>query len=280
MKARVKAFFKNFWNVIKRPDMAILPGQLAFFLGLSIVPTVTLIGFVATRLNLSMDFIYSFLSKTFNADIASFIVPTLSDAPGLKFVLYLILGYIIASNGAASIIVTSNAIYNIPNGNYFKRRLKAIVMTFFLVLLFTFILIVPVFGDKIILLLEYINISSKVTENIIVTFNVLKGPVSWFIMFLLIKIIFTMAPDRKIPSSYVNYGAIFTTVFWVLVTMAYSFYINDVANYNLFYGGAANIVILLLWVYLLSYIFVIGMALNYREEKIKLEKTGQIETNK
>jgi len=27
---------------------------------------------------------------------------------------------------------------------------------------------------------------------------------------------------------------------------------------------------------LLAYIFTIGMAVNYREEKIKLEKTGQI----
>lgn len=89
-----------------------------------------------------------------------------------------------------------------------------------------------------------------------------------------------MAPDRKIPSSYVNYGAIFTSISWVLVTTIYSYYINNFARYDVFYGGLANIVILMLWVYLLAYIFVIGIGLNYHKEEIILEKTGIIDVKK
>ena len=85
-----------------------------------------------------------------------------------------------------------------------------------------------------------------------------------------------MAPDRLLPSKYVNYGAIFTSVAWVLITSIFSYYISHIAVYDVFYGGLANIVILMLWFYLLAYIFTIGMALNYREEEIKLEKTSQI----
>ena len=59
----------------------------------------------------------------------------------------------------------------------------------------------------------------------------------------------------------------------------YSYYINHFANYALFYGGLANIVMLMLWVYFLAFIFVIGMALNQKEEISKLEKTGVIKTN-
>jgi uncharacterized BrkB/YihY/UPF0761 family membrane protein len=36
---------------------------------------------------------------------------------------------------------------------------------------------------------------------------------------------------------------------------------------------------LMLWIYFLASIFVIGMALNYKEEVVKLEKTGSINLN-
>jgi membrane protein len=149
-------------------------------------------------------------------------------------------------------------------------------MTFIIVLLFLFILVVPVFGNKIIEMVEYVNLNESITKTIVFSFNLMKGPVAWFIIFCFIKILYTMAPDRKIPSSYVNYGAIFTTIMWVIVTAIYSYYINNFANYTIFYGGLANIVMLMLWIYLLATIFVIGMALNYKEEVIKLEKTGSI----
>ena len=86
-----------------------------------------------------------------------------------------------------------------------------------------------------------------------------------------------MAPDKKIPSQNVNGGAIFTTIGFILITSLYSYYIQEFANYSIFYGSLANIVILMLWVYLLSYVFVIGMAMNYHEE---LEKTGVMEIQK
>ena len=86
-----------------------------------------------------------------------------------------------------------------------------------------------------------------------------------------------MSPDKKVPSKSVTGGALFTTAGWILATYIYSFYITKYANYSVFYGSLANIVILILWVYLLSYILVIGMALNYHEE---LEKTGIIEIKK
>ena len=96
------------------------------------------------------------------------------------------------------------------------------------------------------------------------------------VYFFFIKLLYTMAPDRKLPSRFVNYGAVFTSVFWILATYLYSYYINHFANYSVFYGGLANIVILMLWVYLLAYIYVIGLALNNREEIDKIEKTANI----
>jgi membrane protein len=280
MMERSKKFFKNVLSVIKRPEMSILPGQLAFFFVLSVVPIVTLITYEASFFHLSTDFITNFIRKAFSDEVVDLIVPIVSISNvNFTFFLTLIVGFYVASNGAASIIVTSNAIYGIPDSGFFKRRVKAIIMTFIIVLLFIFILVVPVFGQNIIDMVQYVNLNSHITDTMVFAFNLLKGPVAWFIIFCLIKILYTMAPDRRIPSSYVNYGAVFTTVMWIVITALYSYYINNFANYAIFYGGLANIVMLMLWIYFLAFIFVIGMALNHKEEEIKLEKTGAINLN-
>jgi membrane protein len=86
-----------------------------------------------------------------------------------------------------------------------------------------------------------------------------------------------MAPDKKIPSHGVNKGAIFTTVGFIVITYIYSLYTTSFARYDVFYGNLASIVVLMIWFYLLSYIFTIGLALNYREEVITLEKTAKLD---
>lgn len=277
MIQRLKGFIQKVFHVISRPEMSVLPGQLAFFFVLSVVPIVTLITYGASFLHLPLDFISNFIGKAFGSEVANLITPMIASANiDLSFFITLLVGYHIASNGAASIIVSSNAIYGIPDSDFLHRRIKAMIMTVIIVILFLFILIVPVFGQNIIEMIKFVNMNDAITKTIVFTFHLLQGPITWFIMFCFIKILYTMAPDRKLESSYVNFGACFTTFMWVIVTAIYSYYINHFANYTVFYGGLANIVMLMLWVYFLAYIFVIGMALNYKEEIIKLEKTGAI----
>lgn len=277
MIKRLKRFLANVYSVIQKPEMGVLPGQLAFFFVLSVVPIVTLITYGASFLHLPINFITDFIGKAFTSEAAELLIPIVTEPNvNFSFFLTLIVGFYIASNGASSIIVTSNTIYGIPDSGFVKRRIKAIIMTIIIVILFIFILVIPLFGKNIIEMVQYVNMNEHITKTIVFAFNLLKGPVTWFIIFCFIKILYTMAPDRRIPSSYVNYGAIFTTIMWIIVTALYSYYINNFANYAVFYGALANIVMLMLWIYFLANIFVIGMALNYKEEVVKLEKTGAI----
>lgn len=277
MKNRFKEFLANVHSVIRRPEMVILPGQLAFFFVLSVVPIVTLIAYGASFLHLPIHFITDFISKSFSSDIAKLLIPIVSvQNINFSFFLTLFIGFYVASNGASSIIITSNTIYGIKEAGFLNRRIKAIIMTIIIVLLFLFILVISVFGKNIIDMVEFVNMNQSITKTIVFAFNLVKGPVTWFIIFCFIKILYTMAPDRRIPSSYVNTGAIFTTVMWTFVTALYSYYIHNFANYSAFYGALANIVMLMLWFYFLATIFVVGLALNYKEEIVKLEKTGVI----
>lgn len=278
MKEKIKRGIHNFFKIIKRPEMEILPGQLAFSFVLSIVPTLTILTYVASAFHFSLDFISDFITKAFSQDFSNLLLGTnMITNADWKFFITLIIGYVLASNGTASIIVSSNTIYNIKNSNFFKRRVKAFIMVFLIILLFIFLLTFGVFGTKIIEMLQLMEINQKVITNITLLISVLKGPVSWFIIFCFIKIIFTMAPDKKIESQEVNKGAVFTTVGFIIVTYIYSLYTTNFARYDVFYGNLASIVVLMIWIYLLSFIFTIGLALNYREEVIHLEETAKLD---
>ena len=56
----------------------------------------------------------------------------------------------------------------------------------------------------------------------------------------------------------------------MIATQIYSFWVANIANYDIFYGSISNIIILLIWVYILAYIFANGMMLNagMHEEEI------------
>ena len=278
MKNKISKGLKSFMSVIKRPEMGVLPGHLSFSLMLSLVPTLTLITYISSVFHFSMDFIGDFITKAFSEEFANLLLGTnLAMSADWKFVLTLIVGYLLASNGAAALILSSNTIYGIKNDSFLKRRIKALLMILIIILLFIFLLIFNVFGNNIIEMLDLMDFNREIITNVTLIISVLKGPISWFIIFVFIKILFTMAPDKGIKSSEVNKGAIFTTGGFVIVTYIYSLYATKFARYDVFYGNLASIVVLLIWLYLLSYIITIGLALNYKSEVETLEKTQQLD---
>ena len=108
---KAKEVLKRLWNILARPDMLVLPGQLAFFFLLATVPTITLIAYGASLFNVSMDFISNFLLKAFGSDIASLITPMINDIHvSFEFLIPLFVAFYAASGGASSIIVSSNGL--------------------------------------------------------------------------------------------------------------------------------------------------------------------------
>lgn len=274
MKTKIKRFFRRLKKVIFRQDMMLLPGQLAFFLVLAIIPTMTLITYGASVLNLSMDFLHNFLSKAFSSEIANLMLSTAKVSNvGFKLSIVIIICYYIASNGTASLIVTSNTIYGIKNGSWLKRRIKSIFMTFLFILIVVFLLIVPIFGERILDLILSVNLNQDISNLLFRIYTWLQSPIMWVLLFIIIKMLYVIAPDRKIKSYSTNYGAFFTTVTWIATTKLYSVWINKYADYSAFYGGLTSICILMIWFYFLAYLFVIGIALNYQiEEEVDSEE--------
>lgn len=274
-KKSIKEFFKNFYKVLRKPNMVILPGNLAFYFVLAIIPALSLVSYGASILNLSTDVIYDFISHSFSAEIADLILGVnLNNVVGFEFIITIIIGLYVSTNGADAIILSSNTIYNIESKSWLKRRFKALGMTILLALLLLFMLIVPVFGETIITLIEEVNINPILTNRIVAVFEFIQGPITWLIMFVIIKMLYSIAPDQK-KKRIVDYGAIFSTIMFVVGTKVYSLYITNYASYSALYGGLANIIVLMIWIYFLSYIFTIGIALNYEKYETNMLKNGK-----
>ena len=65
---------------------------------------------------------------------------------------------------------------------------------------------------------------------------------------------------------------------WVIATAVFKFYLAYFARYDILYGNLSTLIIMLVWCYFLSYIFVLGMAINAskREQIEFLEETKKL----
>ena len=135
-------------------------------------------------------------------------------------------------------------------------------MTIILVILLFFILIVLGFGNTILKYVIELKLFGFLTKEIYLIFTLIKWPLAFFLIFYSMKVIYTLAPAKKISSKYMNPGALIATLGFILITAIYSYYVSNFANYDLFYGSLSNVIILMLWVYILSYILTLGIAIN------------------
>lgn len=138
--------------------------------------------------------------------------------------------------------------------------------------LFVFIFIVLAYGNVIVGKIISSNIFDSISDKIYLVFVLLKWPIAFILIFWILKLLYTMAPDKSIPSKYMNKGALFTTTCWIITTTAYSYYVSHWANYTLFYGSISGIIVMMTWIYILSYIFVMGIAINTDEYTLTVKK--------
>ncbi|MEG0025920.1 MAG: YihY/virulence factor BrkB family protein [Bacilli bacterium] len=260
---RIKKIGQSFLKIIIKPEMGILPGQIAFFLVLSIIPLITLIGYICGLFSMSIDTLSNFIVAALPPEIIDSLLPyVLKETSTFNTIIFMVLGFIVASNGCYSIIVACNTLYQIPGKNYLKKRLKALILTMLLVTLFLFTIAVLAFGDIILNAIIHFGFLEAMSKQLYYVLIFLKWPFAFIIVFIFIKLIYKIAPDQNVSSKEVNKGAIFTTFSWILATALYAYYVNYFANYDIFYGNLANIVIIMMWIYILSYVLVIGIVIN------------------
>lgn len=262
-----------------KPEMAILPSNIAFNLILAIIPILTIIVLIASKFAISIDMVTALVQGMMPEQVSNVIIDVISgkgfdSGIGISN----IFAFILASNGTYAIITSSDTLYKINDKDKIKKRLSSLVILFIILMLLLFLVVVPVFGENIISLMHKAKILESYIDEITLVYNILKWPLTLFIIYFNIKLIYTIAPSKNIKSEETTYGALFTTVMWIISTLVFKFYIQYFARYDILYGNLSSIIIMLVWCYFLSYIFVLGMAINAsrREELEFLEETKKL----
>lgn len=263
MKEKIKGYSKKLLKILKKPEMAILPSNIAFNITLAIIPLLTIIVLIASYFNISIDLVTNLVNKIMPEQVSEIIIDVISGKGFDQSIgIFNIMAFIIASNGTYAVITTSNTLYKITKSKAINNRISSIILLFIVILLFVFLLIVPIFGDSILNLLKRAAIISGYSDSILNLFNLIKWPLTIFIVFVNIRLIYAVAPSINIKTNETTYGAMFTTLGWIILTVIFKFYLKHFARYNILYGNLASVIIMLVWIYFLSYIFVFGMAIN------------------
>jgi membrane protein len=104
--------------------------------------------------------------------------------------------------------------------------------------------------------------------------QVLRWVLLVVVVVIALAVVYRVAPDRDAPKfAWTSPGAIVATVLWVIGSALFSLYVNNFGSYNATYGALAGVVVLLLWMYLTSYIVLLGAEINAEAERQTLRDT-------
>lgn len=260
-KEKISRSIKENIRLMNTPLMSILPGQISFFVILSIIPLASILAMLISKLSFNFDVVTDFVSHYLPSGVTNVILAIFEQQNVTSFDLFfIIMAFYLAAKATHSVIIASTQIYNGEQRDFVRTRIKAIIMLIILVLLVIILIGVLTIGGRVVDYLSDVN--GSIHPIVSLVYDILKWPFMFFMVFFTIKVIYTIAPNVTIPSNSVNKGALLTTVVWVVSTYGFSLYVTNFANYTKFYGNLSNLIILMIWIYWLCYVFVFGMTIN------------------
>lgn len=269
---------KGWWQITRRAfkessadNVPMLAGGVAFFAFLAIFPAViaaiTLYGLIADPQTVARQ------AQALASGLPQQAQPLLTDqiqqitqgsggALSFGLVVSLLAALWSASGGVNNLIKAVNVAYDEEETRGFvKLRGTSLVLTLgaivFVLLTLALVAVVPAVLDAL---------------PLGVVGTVLAQVVRWLLLVLVLVValgvIYRIAPDRDAPQiRWVSTGAIVAAVLWIAGSLVFSLYVNNFGKYGNTYGALAGVVVLLLWLYLTSYVVLLGAEINAEAEK-------------
>ncbi|GAB3304149.1 YihY/virulence factor BrkB family protein [Geodermatophilus aquaeductus] len=274
-----KQIVKRAWAENNADNMPIIAGGVAFFAFLAIFPaliaTISLYGLVASPETVARQ--VESLSAQLPDSAAELIGDQLTaitqnsgGALSLSLVISVLAALWSASGGTGNVITAVNIAYDeVETRSFVKRKALALGLTLggilFVLVTFALVAVVPAVLDQL---------------PLGVVGTVLAQVVRWVLLLGVfagsLAVLYRVAPDRDAPQlKWVSLGAIVVTVIWALVSLGFSFYVNNFGSYDKTYGAIAGVIVLMLWLYLTCYLVLLGAEINSESEHQTAEDTTE-----
>lgn len=233
--------------------LAFFPSIIVFF---TLIPYIPIDGFQQTL----MEIISNVLPPSTNSATFSTLEDIINNQRGGLLSIGFILALYFSTNGMSSLIQAFNSSYHIrENESIIKHQMLSILLTIVISALVFLTIILIIFGKAaIIYMIDY----QLINENKLVLLNSAKWVILIFMLFLGITTIFNLGPAIKSQIKIFSPGAILATLFIILTSIVFSYYIDNFSQYNKIYGSIGTLIIILLWIYFNAIFLLIGFELN------------------
>lgn len=166
-----------------------------------------------------------------------------------------------AEKGISSLIEAFNATYHtIETRRWFQRQLVSVLLVFILFILVIMALSLQFFSKTGIKKLVDLHI----IEVDFTYYMILTG--RWIIItiltFLSISFLYYLAPARKSKWRFFSTGSTLATLLTIVASLGFTYFVNNFAQFNRFFGSISALVVLMLWLNFNALTLLIGFELN------------------
>jgi len=266
------AVLEFFIRNMGKSELNLRASALAFNFFLALFPTVifffTLVAYLPLKYN--PDEILFFIAQAIPPSTYEVLKETLADILKNQRSGLLSIGFFSAlffsTSGFHNLMDLLNKFaYEDETRPFWKQRLLAIGLSLFIsVLILVSVLMVTV-GTVLISYLEKVKyFPSSTIPTLIAGFNIL---VAGFIVLGIVSAIYYYAPSRHRKLNFFSVGAISATCIILLTTYGFSQYINHFNSYNKLYGSIGALLVVLMLIYINTFILLLGYDINVAIER-------------
>lgn len=179
---------------------------------------------------------------------------------GLLSVAFL-MGFFASSNAVMGLMRSFNKkLPGFRKRKWWQKRLTALRITAILVflLLLTVILIIAQ-GAVLQFVFDKFGITNK---SILSLVDIVRWLLIGLLFFSTLSVIYRFVPATTKKWKFITAGSTFATILMILITILFSYFVNNFGNYNKIYGSVGTILILMLSIYFYSFILLVGFELN------------------
>lgn len=180
---------------------------------------------------------------------------------GLLSIAFL-MGFFYSSNGVMGILRSFGKIQGagFRKRKWWQNRLIALQLTAILVLLLLItVALIIAQGATLRWLFNLIGIHSTLLRNVI---DIARWILIIMLFYSVNAVLYRIGAATTKRWKFITAGAAVATICMILVTIGFSWFVNNFGNYNKIYGSIGTILVLMLWIFFNSFILLVGFELN------------------
>lgn len=240
---------------------------LTYYLLFAIFPLLIFLSNLVGLFAVDIEGFLSGLTAIIPAEVLDLIVQYLryasrvSSRPLLTFGLIFFIWF--PMRAANALLLSVRKAYGMGRPKHFVRhQLKVFLYTIFLILTILLSLVLVTVGHNVLdLCADRLHFNAILTDSFIELWSILRFVLLGVIVFLALATLYALAQETR-SVHYIWPGVLLSLTAWMALSLLFSLYVENAANYSIIYGTLGAIIVLLLWLYLSATMMILGAEFN------------------